>query len=123
MIIGIGIDIVEVSRIAEKIGKQDFLSKIFSEEEIEYCEMQGEREQSYAARFAAKEAFLKATGKGLTAGFDLWKIEVINDPSGKPVIRLRDEFEAMARSGKWNKILLSLSHVKSTACAVVIIEE
>jgi holo-[acyl-carrier protein] synthase len=124
MIIGTGIDIIEVERVAEKISKQNgFRERIFSSSEIDWCESKAEKAQHYAARFAAKEAFLKATGKGLTTGFDLCDIELVNDELGKPDILLGGNFSKLAKINRWNKIHVSLSHIKSMACAVVIIEE
>jgi holo-[acyl-carrier protein] synthase len=123
MIIGIGIDIIEVARVGEKVSKENgFRQKVFNERECTFCESHKDKGQYYAARFAAKEAFLKATGKGLTIGYELNEIEVISDSLGKPGIILHGNFETLARENGWNKIHLSLSHVQAMACAVVIIE-
>lgn len=123
MIIGIGIDMIEVARVGEKVSKENgFRQKVFSGSECTFCESRTDKDQHYAARFAAKEAFLKATGKGLTIGYELHEIEVINDSLGKPGIILHGNFETLARENGWNKIHLSLSHVQAMACAVVIIE-
>ncbi len=122
MIVGTGIDIVEVERIAAKLSRTTFKEKIFSKAECAYCESTADRNQHYAARFAAKEAFLKATGKGLTIGYELDQIEVIADDLGKPSIRLSGNFQLLATQNGWNKVHLSLSHVQAMACAVVIIE-
>lgn len=123
MIAGTGIDLVEVERIADKIGKESgFREKVFSRHEIEFCESKSNKHEHYAARFAAKEAFLKATGMGLMAGFDIHNIELFNDASGQPFIRLKNEFEQLASDKQWIKIHVSLTHVKSMACAVVVIE-
>lgn len=124
MILGIGIDIIDVERVAEKIAKGNgFLQKVFHPEEIRYCENLPNGDQHFAVRFAAKEAFLKATGQGLLLGFELNQIEVVNLDSGKPEIRLSGNFRKLARENGWNKIHLSLSHVQATACAMVIIEQ
>lgn len=124
MIIGLGIDIIEVDRVVAKIGKDTgFKEKIFAEGEIHFCERQINKGENYAARFAAKEAFLKATGKGLTLGYNLCDIEVVNDEFGRPSIVLRGSFCKEAIKNNWNTIHLSLSHLKTTACAVVIIEQ
>jgi holo-[acyl-carrier protein] synthase len=124
MIIGTGIDIIEVSRVGEKIDKESgFKTKVFSSHEIEFCDAKKDRAQNYAARFAAKEAFLKATGLGLAAGYDLHEIEIINNALGKPELRLIGNFQKLALKNDWNKIHLSLSHVQAMACAVVIIEK
>jgi len=123
MIIGTGIDIIEVSRVADKIAKGNgFLEKIFSPEEIAFCEQKRNKNEHYAARFAAKEAFLKATGLGLSAGLDLCNIELFSDGSGKPHLRLKGPFEQLANEKKWQAVHVSLSHIQSTACAIVIIE-
>lgn len=123
MITGTGIDLVEVERIVEKIGRETgFREKVFSGAEIHFCESKANKNEHYAARFAAKEAFLKATGLGLMAGFDLRSIEVYSDASGQPFIRLTNEFEELASGRNWKKIHVSLTHVRSMACAVVVIE-
>ena len=122
MIVGIGIDMIEVNRVLEKIEKNNgFKEKIFSLGEIEFCES-NRKAENYAARFAAKEAFLKATGLGLMLGYDLSQIEVVNDSNGKPHINLREDFKIQAEKNGWNIIHLSLSHLQEIACAVVIIE-
>jgi holo-[acyl-carrier protein] synthase len=124
MIIGTGIDIIEVARVADKVRKQNgFRNKIYSAAEIDFCESRTNKEENYAARFAAKEAFLKATGLGLTAGFELCEIEIVLDSLGKPSIQLHGNFQHKAAENGWNKIHLSLSHVQAMACAVVIIEQ
>jgi len=92
-------------------------------DEIAFCEPKKDSDQLYAARFAAKEAFLKATGKGLTLGHDLHQIEVVHDTLGKPGILLHGDFKKLAVDNGWNKIHLSLSHVQAMACAVVILEK
>lgn len=123
MILGVGIDMIEVDRVASKIGKGNgFTEKVFSMDEISYCRQTRNSAENFAARFAAKEAFLKATGKGLLLGHELCDIEVINDEFGKPGIKLHNAFAALARENNWEKIHLSLSHLKTAACAVVIIE-
>lgn len=124
MIAGIGIDMVEVDRIAEYINKENgFREKIFSANEIQYCEANQAKGQHYAARFAAKEAFLKATGLGLTLGYELAAIEVIHDSSGKPELKLGGKFLTYFEELRCIKIHLSITHVQSMACAIVILEQ
>jgi holo-[acyl-carrier protein] synthase len=124
MIVGNGVDIVEVSRIAEKLQKgNSFRDKVFSSKEIEYCEKCAIPSESYAARFAAKEAFLKATGRGMLLGYDLNEIEVINDKDGKPSIKLNGDFQNYFNKNGWKVIHVSLSHIQTMACAFVIIEK
>ena len=124
MIIGVGIDIIEVDRVAEKIlSGNGFRDRVFSALEIGFCESKSGRVQHYAARFAAKEAFLKAAGIGLTASYDLHEIEVTTDELGKPSITLKGNFLTLGQEKAWNKIHLSISHVQAVACAVVILEQ
>lgn len=123
MVIGVGIDMIEVTRVGEKISRnKGFREKVFSTKECGFCDSRKDKDQNYAARFAAKEAFLKATGKGLTIGYELHQIEVVNDSLGKPQIALHGNFKSLASENGWNKIHLSISHVQAMACAVVIIE-
>ena len=124
MIIGTGIDLIENARVAHKIGKNNgFKEKVFSANEIAYCESVTNSTQNFSARFAAKEAFLKATGQGIALGFDLNEIEIIHDEKGKPYIELHGIFKAEAIKKNWNRIHVSLSHVQEMSCAVVIIEQ
>jgi holo-[acyl-carrier protein] synthase len=124
MIIGTGIDIIEVQRVAEKVNKDNgFREKVFSPAEITYCERAADSAQHYAARFAAKEAFLKATGGGLMLGYDLKEITIQHDNQGKPELLLSGNFKTLANEHGWSKIHVSLSHVQAMACAVVIIEQ
>jgi len=124
MILGVGIDMIEVSRVIEKIDKnKGFKEKVFSENEIAFCESRKTRNENYAARFAAKEAFLKATGLGLMLGHQLSDIEIISDDHGKPALNLKGDFKIKAIENNWNKIHLSISHLQHVACAVVILEQ
>lgn len=124
MIAGNGIDIVEVSRIAEKLAKgNSFRDKVFSVREIEYCERSANPNENFAARFAAKEAFLKATGKGLLLGYELNEIEILNDGHGKPFITLTGNFRKFCNENLFKSIHVSLSHTQTMACAFVIIEK
>lgn len=114
---------IEVARVGEKVSRDNgFREKVFSVRECQYCDSRKDKDQNYAARFAAKEAFLKATGKGLSIGYDLCEIEVVSDALGKPGMSLHGNFKKLALENGWNKIHLSLSHVQAMACAVVIIE-
>jgi holo-[acyl-carrier protein] synthase len=124
MIVGVGIDMIEVARIEMKISKENgFRESIFSVQEISFCESKANKFEHYAARFAAKEAFLKATGFGLTLGYALSEIEIRNDVKGKPMLFLRGNFKDQADQHKWNKLHVSLTHLKDVASAVVIIEQ
>lgn len=117
----IGVDICEISRMRkiDKKYKNRFIQRIFTLEEIEYCEKKYDKYSSYAARFAAKEAFLKAIGTGLRDGF-LWKdIEVKNDELGKPYFYFHGHTADFISK---RKVHLSLSHTDKDAIAFVIIE-
>jgi holo-[acyl-carrier protein] synthase len=122
MIYGVGIDMIEVERVAQKVSKNNgFTEKVFSRAEIAYCKASANPAENFAVRFAAKEAFLKATGKGLLFSHELHEIEVCNDDLGKPFLMLHNGFAAMAKDNNWH-FHISLSHLSSAACAVVIIE-
>jgi len=123
MIFGVGIDIIEVERVGEKISKENgFREKVFSKNEIEFCESKGlNKAQHYAARFSAKEAFLKATGMGLLLSVELNEIEVLVTKEGKPEIQLSGSIAGLIHQKGW-KINVSLSHIQSNACSIVIIE-
>jgi holo-[acyl-carrier protein] synthase len=123
MIIGTGIDIIEVERIARRVGKNSGLKEfVFSKEEISYCDAKAFPFQHYAGRFAAKEAFLKAIGKGWDSGLVLNEIEVVNGENGKPAMRLSGQTEQKLASLGIRSIQVSISHLKSMATAIVILE-
>jgi len=115
-----GIDIIEVERIQETIESlgEAFLSKVYTKNEIAYCEnKKTQKYQSYAARFAAKEAVFKALSKELNGRYEItWKnIEVLNEETGRPKINLIEVDK------KITSIDVSLSHIKETAIASVVI--
>ena len=123
MIYGIGIDLIEVERVAEKIGKlSGFRELVFSKNEIEYCELRANKFEHYAARFAAKEAFFKAIGTGWRDGTAFNEVEIINEENGKPVISFLGKTAASVSKLNLGKIAVSLSHLKTMATAIVIIE-
>lgn len=122
MIIGIGCDIIEVARIKEKLTQEAFKNKVFTEEEIAYCEQQGvHRWESYSARFAGKEAVGKAFGVGLTPG-NLKEISITKGENGQPQVKLTGKFQALALERGCKTIHLSLSHIKTLALAQAILE-
>ena len=123
MIYGTGIDIIEVIRI-QKVMERDigFRDKIFTPGEIEYCETKKNKYQHYAARFSAKESFLKAIGTGWRYGIRFADIEVFHDELGKPYIRVSGKAEELISGLSISKIHVSLSHLKEMATAIVILE-
>jgi len=124
MLVGLGTDLMEVDRIAEKINKRSgFREMVFSKTEIAYCESKTNKFEHYAARFAAKEAFFKALGTGWLKGTHFNEVEITNDESGKPALVLLDETKKTLSPFGIRKILVSLSHLKEIASAVVIIEK
>jgi holo-[acyl-carrier protein] synthase len=125
LIYGIGTDIIEVYRIEKSISKNKALKqKLFTGSEQKYCESKkAVTFQCYAARFAAKEAFFKALGTGYRYGLKFNEIEIINDELGKPTINPLGKTKEFIVKNKIKAIHLSLSHVKATATAVVILEK
>ena len=125
MTFGVGIDIVEVSRIQKEISKQDgrFRDRVFTKDEISYCESKANKEQNYAARFAAKEAFFKALGSGWSNGYAWTDVEIAKDKSEKPYIVVHGKVKNFIELNKILNIQVSLSHVKETATAIVILEK
>ena len=121
MILGIGTDIIEVERVKNAVEKPGFKNKVFTGREIAYCDA-GNSAERYAARGAAKEAFFKALGTGWRNEMEITNVEIVNDELGKPVIVLSGNvLEIFNRMGG-KKVHVSLSHIKATAIAYVIIE-
>jgi holo-[acyl-carrier protein] synthase len=124
MIVGTGIDIAEVPRVGQSIERfgERFLRRVFTEEEIRYCDSKANRVERYAARFAAKEAAMKALGTGWNRGVRWRDIEVLRQPGRRPTIRFHGvAAEFAARLGTKN-IALSISHTPEHAIANVILE-
>ncbi|MRR16896.1 MAG: holo-[acyl-carrier-protein] synthase [Deltaproteobacteria bacterium] len=126
MIYGIGVDLVENDRMEKIIRKwgDKFLSRVFSAGEIKYCGRHASQAcLHYGARFAVKESFLKAIGTGLGGGVKLLEIEVINEESGRPEIRLSGGAQEYFANAGIAKIHLSITHTKRYASAVVLLEK
>jgi holo-[acyl-carrier protein] synthase len=123
MIYGIGTDIFEVRRIKQKLADDEqFTTAIFTQTEIDYCEKLKRKEEHYAARFAAKEAFLKALGTGWRFGISFKDIEIHNNELGKPNIVLAGKAKEFADELKIAKVHLSVSHTSDFAVAYVVLE-
>ena len=124
MIIGTGVDIAEVSRIRGSIQRfgERFLQRIFTEGEIRYCEGKASRFESYAARFAAKEAGMKALGTGWSHGVRWRDIEVVRPRGQRPTIQFHGQAAAIAERLGARNIALSLTHTAEQALANVILE-
>lgn len=122
MVLGVGIDTVEVARVAEKIQKENgFREFVFAQEEIAYCEPKPHKYQHYAARFAAKEAFFKALGTGWANDTAFNEVIILGNELGKPELHLKGMTAEVLKISV-NKIKVSISHVKEMAIAIVIIE-
>ena len=124
MIYGIGIDIIEVERVKKLISKKDkYLKRIYTKTEIKYCEKFKRKEQEYAGRFSAKEAFSKALGTGISHGIKFNEIEIVNDKLGKPEISLYGGTKEYFEKKGLKNIFVSISHLKEYATVVVVIEK
>ncbi len=120
---GIGTDLVEIDRIARSLARTPRLrERVFGAAEILYCEARGRPAQHYAARFAAKEAFLKALGMGLFEGVALSDIEVARESEGAPWLRLGASAARALEQRGCHRALLSLSHSGNFAIAVVLVQ-
>jgi holo-[acyl-carrier protein] synthase len=125
VIVGSGIDLAEVDRIRkaiERFGRR-FIERVFTPAEIAYVERRGaSRFQRYAARFAAKEAGMKAIGTGWRRGVRWQDFEVANLPSGKPTLKLHGEAARVAQRLGVRQVTLSITHTAQTGMAMVILE-
>ena len=121
MIIGIGIDIIEIARIEKALANKRFITRVFTDAEQAYCELRPRhRSAGYAVRFAAKEAVMKALGCGWSGGN--WRdIEVIRPTEGPPTIALQGLYLQEAKKRGVQKIMLSLSHSETMGTAQVIL--
>ncbi len=122
MIGSVGIDIIEVSRIKKAIDNwgDSFLQRVFTPWEINYCSHKKFPEQSYAARFAVKEAVLKAIGTGYNSDIRWKSIEVVNTSLGQPTVRLGERIKRIIGN---KKIVISMSHTREHAVASAILYE
>ena len=120
MIIGVGVDIVEVADVERRLRRETFLNIFSDAERADADSLPLQRGEILAGRFAAKEAFGKALGTGLRVGWDLRNIEVVHDSAGRPHIELGRALRDILPAG--GQIHLSISHTKTHAVAVVVIE-
>ena len=121
MIVGIGNDIIEIERIEKAILKEGFKNKVYTQKELENLEKRGNRTESYAGIFSAKEAISKAIGTG-GREFSLTDLEILNDDLGKPYVLVSEKLDKILRNKKENyQIEISISHSKKYATAIAII--
>lgn len=122
MLIGVGCDVIEIARVQKAIERTAFVKRVFTPAEIAYCESRGKQAAaSFAARFAAKEAVLKALGTGLRGG-ELTEIVITNDDLGKPSVQLYGYHAELAKELGVKNIALSMSHSRAMALAYVVME-
>lgn len=124
MIVGIGIDVAEVKRIRAVIESQGerFLRRVFTPEEVAYCEKFKNKYERYAGRFAAKEAAMKALGTGWSRGVRWVDVEVVRARGGRPILELKGEARKVADRLGVKNIALSMTHTVEQAIAQVIFE-
>lgn len=124
MIVGTGIDIAEVPRIRQSIERfgARFLQRVFTEGEMRYCDSKANRVERYAARFASKEAAMKALGTGWNHGVRWRDCEVVRMPGGRPTIRFHGNAADFAAKLGVKNAALSISHTQEQAIAQVILE-
>ena len=121
MIVGIGNDIIEIERIEKAISKEGFKAKVFTQREIENIVKRGNRAETYAGVFSAKEAISKAIGTGVRE-FSLTDLEILNDDLGKPYVVVSEKLDKILRNKKEDyQIEISISHSKKYATAMAII--
>jgi len=124
VIVGSGIDLCEVQRIEQAISRHGdrFVERVFTQKEIAYANHTANRFERYAARFAAKEAGMKALGTGWRGGITWHDFEVVNLPSGRPTLQFYGKAAEIAGKLGVRGISLSLTHTREQAMAVVILE-
>ena len=124
MILGIGTDIVSISRFQKALERhnQNFLKMLFTDYEITSTEMKKNRIIHLAGKFAAKESVLKAFGKGLGEGISLREIEIVNNKMGKPEVHLHGNGLELAMKMKIKNIHITISHEKQFAVAFILFE-
>jgi holo-[acyl-carrier protein] synthase len=124
MLIGTGVDLIEIARIAHSIERfgDRFLRRVYTDHEIAYCHRKRSAAESFAARFAAKEAAAKALGTGISRGVTWNEFQVMRNPGGRPVLELRGRADLLAKELGVRAISLSLTHSSSLAMATVVME-
>ena len=116
----VGIDIIEIKRIERLFSaNEDFLRRIYTEKEVEYCKQKKNKYQHFAARFASKEAMFKALGTGWVGNMKWTDIELLNDEMGRPYLNLYGSVKEMAEKKHIDNISVSLSHCKEYAISQI----
>jgi holo-[acyl-carrier protein] synthase len=121
-VIGIGTDITECLRIARMIERHGelFIERVYTSEEIKYCQSRKQATQHFTGRWAAKEAILKALGTGWRRGISWRDMEIRNEPGGKPVVAIRGGVKDVIEQLGITDILVTISHCRTHATATAI---
>lgn len=124
MVVGLGTDLIEIERVQQSLDRfgERFMQKIFTEGEIAYCQQKKQAAESFASRFAAKEATAKALGTGISRGIAWKEIEVRREAGGRPTLHLNGRAAERAAAMGVRHFHLSLTHSRQVAMAVVIAE-
>jgi len=122
MVVGIGIDLMDVSKMEDSIKSEAFIRKVFTDTEVAECHSMANAAERLAGKFAAKEAFMKALGKGIRQGIWFTQVEVLNEESGQPYIQIHGELKKTLLEMGVTTIHVSVTHTRSTAAAVVVFE-
>ncbi|WP_348267000.1 holo-ACP synthase [Edaphobacter paludis] len=124
MVVGVGTDLIEIERLQQSLDRfgTRFMQKVFTAGEIAYCQRKKHAAESFAGRFAAKEAAAKALGTGISRGISWQEIEVIREPGERPTLHLSGRAAERAKSMGIKHLHLSLTHSREIAMAVVIAE-
>ena len=125
MITGVGIDLIETSRIRQTLDKfgDRFFKRVFTPQEVDYCKSMKFPDRHLAARFAAKEAVSKCFGTGIGKNLGWKDIEIAHDERGKPLVELHGGGLELAKRLKVREVHVSLSHTESYGCAVAVAEQ
>jgi holo-[acyl-carrier protein] synthase len=125
MVLGLGTDLIETRRVEESIARfgERFLERIFTAGEIAYCQRKKNAAESFAARFAAKEAGAKALGTGISRGVTWKEFEVRREASGRPTLHMSGRAAELAEGLGVKRVQLSLTHSRELALAVVVVED
>src|ERR1017187_7452923 len=125
MVVGVGTDLMEIARIQQSIARfgDRFLRRVFTPSEIQYCQRKKNAAESFAARFAAKEAGAKALGTGISQGVSWLEIEVAREPGGRPTLKFHGRAAQFAARLGATRAALSITHTSTLAMASVVLED
>jgi holo-[acyl-carrier protein] synthase len=125
MIVGSGIDLVEIGRIQRSMDRygQRFLDRVYTAREQSYCRSKRKAAESFAARFAAKEAGAKALGTGISHGVNWLEIEIAREPGGRPTLQFHGRAAEFASRLGAVRVALSITHTSTLAMASVVLED